>query len=150
MIVGRRRKIINLRCPKEYLRAEAEKEAINSVVQMTAADIGKLNGLVRLDRELKKRKLPGDIVLHVYDSVDVEVPDEAVDDVARDRLAGLLVLSQARLHLVGNQGLDLNHVADFGRLGNLDAWFARHFFILQTCRQPPQPPMVTLTVRLPI
>src|SRR5262245_55127230 len=45
---------------------------------------------------------------------------EGVDDVARDGLA-LGVLALAGLHDVGDQGFDLDHVADLGAVGKLDA-----------------------------
>src|SRR5215510_11662793 len=44
-----------------------------------------------------------------------------IDDVARDDLA-VRVLALTRFHDMGDQGLDLDQVARFGSVGQLDAW----------------------------
>ena len=82
---------------------------------------------------------------------------ELVDDLARDRLA-LRILALARFHLVRDQRLDLDQLAGcgLGRHAHARGRFGGHGVILtlivvvvgRAVGQPPQPPMVTLTLAL--
>jgi DNA polymerase I len=57
------------------LKARAEREAINSPIQGTAADILKV-AMIKLPDALKKAGLKANILLQVHDELLIECPDE--------------------------------------------------------------------------
>jgi DNA polymerase-1 len=92
---GRRRPLPDLQSPNYRVRQAAERQAMNAGVQGLAADLFKL-ALVRLDRELEKRRLVSRLVLQVHDEVIVDVaPGEeaVVADIVEDALVGAAKLS---------------------------------------------------------
>jgi DNA polymerase I-like protein with 3'-5' exonuclease and polymerase domains len=76
-LYGRRRRLPDARSANPGKKAHALRQAVNAIIQGTAADINKL-ALVRLHRVL-----PGDcrMLLTVHDSVLLEVPDDRVKEV---------------------------------------------------------------------
>ncbi len=75
-------------------RSMAERTAINSPIQGTAADIIKL-AMIHIADELKLRKLRTRMVLQVHDELIFEVPEEelAVCDVVRDLMENVVQLN---------------------------------------------------------
>jgi DNA polymerase-1 len=79
-LLGRRRYIPEINTPNRQLRSQAERIAINTPIQGTAADIIKV-AMVRIDQALRDRKLATSMILQVHDELVFEVPEAEVDEV---------------------------------------------------------------------
>ncbi|MGB9724473.1 MAG: DNA polymerase I [Chloroflexia bacterium] len=79
-VLGRRRYIPELRSSNRNVRMAAEREAVNTPIQGTAADIIKI-AMVRLHRALQERHLRSRMILQVHDELVLEVPAEEVEAV---------------------------------------------------------------------
>jgi DNA polymerase I len=74
-LLGRRRILPDINHANRTRREFAERTAINTPIQGTAADIIKL-AMLRADRELHRRKLGARLILQVHDELVLEVPEE--------------------------------------------------------------------------
>lgn len=82
-LLGRRRYFPGLKEGTSYmLRNRLEREAINSPIQGSAADIMKL-AMLRVADALPQAGLHGQMLLQVHDELVIEVPDNEVDQTAR-------------------------------------------------------------------
>jgi len=81
-IFGRRRYFEGLRSPLPFIRASAERMAINAPIQGTEADIIKIS-MKRIDDYIKEQKLEKEIypVLSVHDEIVYEVHESLVEKV---------------------------------------------------------------------
>ena len=70
---GRRRYLPELNSPQGGARAQAERIAINTPLQGTAADLIKL-AMIRVDGAIKQQKWSSRILLQVHDELLIEVP----------------------------------------------------------------------------
>lgn len=77
-LFGRIRHITGIDSEDEYLRAEAERQAINSPVQSSASDFTLLL-IVRVDRRLREANMLSHLVLTIHDSVIFESPENEVE-----------------------------------------------------------------------
>jgi DNA polymerase I len=77
---GRRRYLPELRGPDGGARAQAERIAINTPIQGSAADLIKL-AMVRLHATIKDRKLAAKLLLQVHDELLLEVANDAMEAV---------------------------------------------------------------------
>ncbi len=77
-VLGRRRYIPELHSSNRNVRMAAEREAVNTPIQGTAADIIKI-AMVRLYRALQERNLRSRMLLQVHDELVLEVPEEEVE-----------------------------------------------------------------------
>ena len=75
---GRRRYLPELRGPDGGARAQAERIAINTPIQGSAADLIKL-AMIRLQAAIGDRKLDAKLVLQVHDELLLEVANDALD-----------------------------------------------------------------------
>jgi DNA polymerase I len=75
---GRVRRIPELESQNGNLRASGLREAVNTVVQGTAADLMR-RAMVRLHRALKKEKLRARLLLQVHDELLLEAPRDEVE-----------------------------------------------------------------------
>jgi DNA polymerase-1 len=80
-LFGRRRSMPDLKVSGPRRQA-AEREAINAPIQSTAADIMKI-AMIRVDEELRRRKLATRMLLQVHDELIFEVPHAEVDEVVK-------------------------------------------------------------------
>ena len=77
---GRRRYFAGFNSPLPYVRAQAERMAINAPIQGTQADITKI-AMKRIDDYIKSKKLEKEInlILQVHDELVFEIKDSLVD-----------------------------------------------------------------------
>lgn len=88
-VLGRKRMIAGIGSTEPATRSAAERMAVNTPVQGSAADIIKL-AMLEISREAKARGLRGGMVIQVHDELLVDCPrsEEAVfKDLVRDRMA---------------------------------------------------------------
>ncbi|MGE3181642.1 MAG: DNA polymerase I [Phycisphaerae bacterium] len=78
-ILGRRRPILGIDSRNATLRNQAERLAVNTVIQGSAADLIKL-AMIQIDREIRRENLPLRMLLQVHDELVFEAP---ADDAPR-------------------------------------------------------------------
>ena len=106
---GRRRYLPELNGPDGGARAQAERIAVNTPIQGSAADLIKL-AMVRLHATLAERRLPARIVLQVHDELLLEVQNASLDAVREalsremEGVAGLRVPLRVELKIGPNWG----------------------------------------------
>jgi len=91
---GRRRYLPELNSPQGGARAQAERIAVNTPLQGTAADLIKL-AMIRLDTAIKERKWNARMLLQVHDELLLELPHaerEPVSEAARREMEGVAEL----------------------------------------------------------
>ena len=79
-LMGRRRYIRAINSRNQTQRAAAERIAINTPIQGSAADIVK-TAMLHVDRALKRQHLSAHLLLQVHDELILEAPDSEVDSV---------------------------------------------------------------------
>jgi DNA polymerase-1 len=79
-LLGRRRYLPDLNSDNRQRREIAERMALNSPIQGSAADIVKV-AMLRVDRELTAKKLESRILLQVHDELILEVAEGEIDEV---------------------------------------------------------------------
>jgi DNA polymerase-1 len=77
-LFGRRRFLPNIASKSHALRGEAERMAVNTPIQGTAADLIKI-AMLRVDRAFRKAGLKARILLQVHDELIVEAPAHEAD-----------------------------------------------------------------------
>lgn len=80
-LFGRKRFLPDIKSQNRQVKAMAERIAINSPIQGTAADIIKL-AMINLQRSLLERKLQAKLILQVHDELILELPPEEESVVA--------------------------------------------------------------------
>lgn len=81
-ILGRKRYIPDINNSNQNIRSSAERAAVNTPFQGSAADIIKL-AMIKLDSCLKDAGNPSRMVLQVHDELLIEAPDEIVNETAK-------------------------------------------------------------------
>ena len=81
-LAGRRRPIPDINSGNPKARGFAERTAVNTPLQGTAADLIKL-AMIRIDRELQSQRRRTAMLLQVHDELLFESPPEEVDEVAK-------------------------------------------------------------------
>ncbi len=111
-LMGRRRRIIAIRSPNRTEKSGAERVAVNSPIQGTAADIVKL-AMVKLAARLREGRLGARILLQVHDEIILESPVEEAEKTLR-------VVEDVMEHVV-DQDIPLKVHCEIG-----DSWGAFH------------------------
>jgi DNA polymerase-1 len=81
-LFGRVRPIPDMNSKNPNQRGFAERTAVNTPLQGTAADLIKL-AMIRIDDEIEKRRLKSRMTLQVHDELVFEVPESEVDVMKR-------------------------------------------------------------------
>jgi DNA polymerase-1 len=81
-ILGRRRAIRGVRPDAGRQRNLAERTAINTAIQGSAADLIKL-AMIAIHRRLERERLPARMLLQIHDELIFEVPTDNLHDLAR-------------------------------------------------------------------
>jgi DNA polymerase-1 len=93
-LFGRIRPISEINSPQVQLRNFAERTALNSPLQGTAADLIKL-AMISIHARLKKEKLAAQMILQVHDELLFEAPEEeksAVEELVCEEMEGVYKL----------------------------------------------------------
>jgi DNA polymerase-1 len=93
-LLGRLRRLPELRSPNFQVRMEAERQAVNTPVQGSAADLIK-KAMIDLHAELGRRGLRSRLILQIHDELLLEVPEAEVEEVpslVREVMEGALHL----------------------------------------------------------
>ena len=77
-LLGRKRYLNDINSRNAIIRSSAERNAINSPVQGTAADIIKL-AMIKINNELEKLKLKSKLILQVHDELIFDCPKGEID-----------------------------------------------------------------------
>ena len=78
-IFGRRRPIAEISARNPQRRAQAERLAINTVVQGSAADLIK-QAMINIDARIRREGRPSQMLLQIHDELVFETPRDCVDD----------------------------------------------------------------------
>jgi DNA polymerase-1 len=81
-ILHRRRKIANLASKNSNKRSQAERLAVNTVIQGSAADLIKV-AMIAIQRKIEAEKLPVRMILQVHDELVFELPAAEADKHAK-------------------------------------------------------------------
>jgi DNA polymerase-1 len=81
-LIGRLRPIPDINSKNANLRGFAERTAVNTPLQGTAADLIKL-AMIRIDAALQERNLKSRMTLQVHDELVFEVPEREIDEMKR-------------------------------------------------------------------
>ena len=92
---GHRRDVLGITSSNKVEKAAAERVAVNTVIQGTAAEIMKL-AMISVDKAIREKGLSSRILLQVHDELIFEVPEaekEEMEALVRERMEGVAQLS---------------------------------------------------------
>ena len=78
-ILGRRRTLRDINSRNATARQAAERDAINTPIQGSAADLVKV-AMVKVDRALKERRMRSKMVLQIHDELLFDAPKEEAEE----------------------------------------------------------------------
>jgi DNA polymerase-1 len=102
-LFGRIRPIPDINSKNATQRGFAERTAVNTPLQGTAADVIKL-AMIRIDEEIRKRGLKSRMTLQVHDELVFEVPENEVETVT----------PMVREHMEGAHALEVPLLVEIG------------------------------------
>ena len=105
-LYGRKRYIPELRSSNFNIRSGAERIALNTPIQGTAADLIKL-AMIRVDKALREHYPEAKLILQVHDELIVECPEKMAAEVA--------ALVSREMEQVANLDVPLTAEAKYGK-----------------------------------
>jgi len=106
-LFGRMRPIPDIHSKNFNLRGFAERTAVNTPLQGTAADLIKI-AMIRIDADLRERHLASKMLLQVHDELVFEVPDNEIDTMKRLVTERMENVHELRVPLKVDVGVGLN------------------------------------------
>ena len=106
-LFGRIRPIPDIQSKNPNMRGFAERTAVNTPLQGTAADLIKV-AMISIDRELEKKKLKSRMLLQVHDELVFEVPRDEVDTMRELVKRNMESAIELRVPLVVDVGVGTN------------------------------------------
>jgi DNA polymerase-1 len=106
-LFGRERPIPDMNSRNPNARGFAERTAVNTPLQGTAADLIKL-AMIRIDRVLEERQLRTRMLLQVHDELVFEAPPEEIDQVRRTVKQEMESVQELNVPLVADAGVGSN------------------------------------------
>jgi DNA polymerase-1 len=79
-LLGRKRYLPDIHAKNAAVRQNAERMAMNTPIQGTAADLMKL-AMIELDAELARKKMGSKLIIQVHDEVVLDCPEGEIDEV---------------------------------------------------------------------
>jgi DNA polymerase-1 len=115
-LLGRRRQIPHIHSSNRILRQEAERAAINTPLQGTAADIIK-KAMLRVEQNLKEAGRRGQMLLQLHDELLLEVPQGELPETARLVRQAMEEVAKLKVPLVVDlrTGPNWGEMAPYGR-----------------------------------
>jgi DNA polymerase-1 len=104
---GRKRFLPEIHSQNRTIKAQAERMAINSPIQGTAADIIKL-AMIKIDNEMVEKKLKSKMLLQVHDELIFEVEEEEVEVMKDVVKRGMESVVDLKVPLRVDMGLGVN------------------------------------------
>ena len=108
-LFGRIRTVPDINSPNQFLRMQAERIAVNTVVQGTAADIIKI-AMIRIYDKIIKGKFNAKLVLQVHDEIVLEVIEEqidAIEKIVRDEMVNFSLSVPLEVNIYKGKSLNL-------------------------------------------
>jgi DNA polymerase I len=106
-LFGRTRPIPDINSKNPNMRGFAERTATNTPLQGTAADLIKL-AMIRIDEELRQRKLKSRMTLQVHDELVFEAPEKEVEQLRELVVEKMEKVYELRVPLVVDVGVGKN------------------------------------------
>jgi DNA polymerase-1 len=78
-LLGRKRYLPDIQAKNAAIRQNAERIAMNSPIQGTAADLMKL-AMIQIDSEIARRKMGSRLIIQVHDEVVLDCPEGEIDE----------------------------------------------------------------------
>jgi DNA polymerase-1 len=106
-LFGRVRPIPDINSPNPNMRGFAERTAMNTPLQGTAADLIKL-AMIRIDAEIERRTMQSRMTLQVHDELVFEAPESEVEDLRTLVLDKMQNVHKLKVPLVAELGVGPN------------------------------------------
>jgi DNA polymerase-1 len=106
-LFGRERPIPDMDSRNPNARGFAERTAVNTPLQGTAADLIKL-AMIRIEEEIERRGMQAGMLLQVHDELLFEAPPEEIDQVRKLAKAGMEGVSKLDVPLIADVGVGVN------------------------------------------
>lgn len=94
-LTGRERPIPEIHNRNPSIRSAAERLAINTPLQGTAADLIKM-AMIEIDRVIREKKLKGQMILQIHDELIFEIPDEEIavfQEIVKEKMEQVMKLN---------------------------------------------------------
>ena len=104
---GRKRFLPDIHSQNRTIKAQAERMAINSPIQGTAADIIKL-AMIRIDEEMRTIGMKSKMLLQVHDELIFEVVEEELEQMKKIVRSGMETVVDLKVPLRVDMGIGIN------------------------------------------